>query len=286
MAGAQDLLGFTSPSPPVLGSGQSWRAGQGGSLGRGTRPGGGSFQGGLEHRDRGLVWELCSSHACSEKCVLHKIHFPELFWRNTFRIGRGRWIWLLAQRMQRVNVNAESLCVQSLRDAKLCWRGLALSRSSFLCTHICIVFVYQWHSCRFLISKNIHQHSWGSEQVYKPITLEYMMIIAFFSHLSFELSLEFYLGPNFSSGFPDYLCGISILVYGSIPTGECELEADLHIYFTFWIRMALVSLCQMSLRVNTAQVAPGFVTVKNQLVLQLMKIKEANWKCLPLLCDK
>lgn len=65
--------------------------------------------------------------------------------------------------------------------------------------------------------------------------------------LPFELSLEFYLGPNFPDGFPGYLCGISLLVYQFTPVGDGELGADLCFCFMLWMGVALVSSCQMAL---------------------------------------
>lgn len=86
--------------------------------------------------------------------------------------------------------------------------------------------------------------------------------------VSFELSLEFYLGPNFSTSFP-YLCRTSIQVYHSTPWGCMNLE----LIFALQTGMALVSSCQMHLGVNMTQAATWFIRVKSQRVFQLMKIK-------------
>lgn len=49
---------------------------------------------------------------------------------------------------------------------------------------------------------------------------------------------------------------------------EPELGVDCWDYFPSTDGVALISLCQMSLRVNIAQAADSFVSVKNQHVFQ------------------
>lgn len=145
-----------------------------------------------------------------------------------------------------------------------------MSQMSPVCTHTRVLFVCQWCLYYFLIFKETNQYSWGSEQVYKTVTLKCIYDVhCLSSHLDFQLNLEFHLGPNFSNGFPDYWCGSSFLVHRPSLMGGCELWVDSCIYLTCTDGEALVFLCQKNLRVNIVQTATRFVSVKNQYVSQL-----------------